>query len=366
MRLYKMELYKIISRKIFIVGAVCTLAIILIWFWAEVADERATVDGITYTGYRAVQVNRQITEEFKGVLTDEKAEEIVEKYGFPQKREKGWGYFRDANFLNELVMTYLSDGYTYSEDEYKVATCVYPIADTDLGAVREFIEEEIIIAYYTGWETFMEVLPVGMMLGSILVIFGLAVVFAGEGQSKMLPLLFTAKEGKDKDIRAKIAAAFTAAVGIGAGVFVLDLLLCGIVYGFDGLDCFAGMVMGGGVYLYWPETIMPAGLYIAITVLISFFGILLLCAVTICISAFFKSSFHAVVAAAACWGAPLLFLMFFRDVYRLLFVAPIIFVWSDILFEIYDIWYILLGEAAVVSVLCTVRTYRKYEGQQVE
>ena len=61
-----------------------------------------------YEGYQAVQVNRQITEEFKGILTDEKAAQIIEKYGFPEKVEKGWYYFRDTNFLNNFVTTYLT------------------------------------------------------------------------------------------------------------------------------------------------------------------------------------------------------------------------------------------------------------------
>ena len=67
MRLYRVELYKLTSRKIFIVGAICVITIMLFFFAADVAEERSYVDGITYTGYRAVQVNRQITEEFNGI-----------------------------------------------------------------------------------------------------------------------------------------------------------------------------------------------------------------------------------------------------------------------------------------------------------
>lgn len=66
MKLYKMELYKLCHRKIVIAGAFCMIGILLFFFVMKVSDEWAYVDGITYRGYEAVQVNRQITEEFKG------------------------------------------------------------------------------------------------------------------------------------------------------------------------------------------------------------------------------------------------------------------------------------------------------------
>lgn len=87
--LYKMELYKLCSRKIFMILAACIAVIMLFMFYISVADEEATVDGVTYTGYEAVQVNRRITEEFKGILTDEVIQQIVVKYGLPKKVEEG-------------------------------------------------------------------------------------------------------------------------------------------------------------------------------------------------------------------------------------------------------------------------------------
>ena len=48
--------------------------LLFLYFWfAEVGVEIATVDGKFYSGYEAVQMNRKITEEFEGDLTDEKA-----------------------------------------------------------------------------------------------------------------------------------------------------------------------------------------------------------------------------------------------------------------------------------------------------
>lgn len=365
MTLYKMELYKICHKKLFITGAVCVFLIILISFGMQLIDERATVDGITYTGYSAVQVNRQITEEFKGVLTDEKVERIVEKYGFPHKLEWGWGYFRDANFLNQFVLDYLSNGYIRDWNDFKIATKSCRIAESDLGEVIKFTGKDIILEYYRGWEAFLEVLSIGMVMGSILILLSLSAVFAGEGQTKMLSLLFTAKKGKEGDIYAKIAAAFTVAFGVFLAVFLLDLVLCGVVYGFDGLNCYNGIV----IYYPWPLKgyVIPMYYYVPLAVLLSLFGQVSLCAITICVSAYCKSSFHALSASAAAWGAPFLIMMFAGGFYgaaKFLAAAPVFMVIYRIIEDIYNIWFMLIGIAIGVTLLCTRTACRRYNRQQ--
>lgn len=103
MKLYKMELYKLIHRKIVVIGVFCVIGILLFFFMIKVADEFAYVNGVTYTGYQAVQINRQITEEFKGVLTDEKVDAIVGKYGFPQEVVRDYGSFRGDGLFDRCL-----------------------------------------------------------------------------------------------------------------------------------------------------------------------------------------------------------------------------------------------------------------------
>ena len=69
-----------------------------------------------------------------------------------------------------------------------------------------------------------------MILGGILIVFSLAGIFAGEGQTKMLSVIFTTKEGRSKDITAKYAAAFTVAAGVWCMIVIMGLVLCGLVY----------------------------------------------------------------------------------------------------------------------------------------
>ncbi|MBD5457676.1 MAG: ABC transporter permease [Lachnospiraceae bacterium] len=374
MKLYKMELYKLIHRKIVIVGAFCIIGILLFFFMIKVADESAYVDGVTYTGYQAVQVNRQITEEFKGVLTDEKVDAIIEKYGFPQEVVRDYGGFRDSNFLNDFVTEYLADGFMrgWEEGEYQVSTMTYPIAETELGAVGELTGKEILLEYTNGWGSFVDVLEVGMVLACILILFSVSVLFAGERQKKMLPLLFTTKEGKKKDIYVKIAAAFTVTICIWLAVVLLDVILCGLVYGYDGLDSFVGIT---NIAFFitaqsWSVSIWTVGHFLMVTLFRSLIGVVTLCAVTIFISAECQSSFHAVSIAAVIYGLPVLlwFIMpigFIFSLIRLLIYASSFYqCMCNSIFDVSGIWHILAIIAVAFSFICVFAAYRKYKRQQ--
>lgn len=380
MRLYKMELYKLCHRKLFIIGAVCVIGILMLFFCIKVSDESAYVDGIAYRGYQAVQVNRRITEAFKGVLTDEKVEKIVEKYGFPQIVEERYYGFSDTNFLNYFVMEYFSDGYFYGWDDYKVASCVYPIEDTELGAVKKLTGRELILEYNNGWFVFLDVLVMGLMLGSVLVLFSVSITFSGESRSKMLQLLFTTKEGRKNDIYIKIAAAFTVTGIIWAVVVILDLLLCGAVFGFDGLECFVGATK---IMFLWARTGAPSvisvGHFTMISLMRGFVGMMLLCAVVLYISASFKSSFYVITVSSVYFAAPFLimalavstgagsfFMRVLLSITRILqYISPLIMIMPNSVIDVYRIWQALCGIAVVACVLCVISAYRRYRRRQV-
>ena len=358
------------------IGIGCTVGILVLFFQMKVWGEETYVDGITYRGYQAVQVNRQITEEFKGPLTDEKVEKIIELYGFPQKVEEYSWYYQDANFLNGWVEKYLSDGYYNGWDDYKTASCAYPFADTEIGKAAVVSGKEIVWGYSNGWFTFCEVSEIGFIIGGILILFGISIVFANEGQTKMLPLIFTTKEGRAKDIYAKIAAAYTVAAGVWLGIVVLDFVLCGMVYGLDGLNCIAGTTgLTPNVSTYRPMTMLSVGSYIVIILLRSLLGILLLCSVTIYLSACFHSCFHAVVSAALIWLAPVLIFMFIKifDIGGLIiriirfiilcfiYASPIYSIMYDALWDCYGRWRLLACLSIAGIIFYTVKAYRKYK-----
>lgn len=374
MKLYKMELYKLCHRKIVIVGTFCVIGILLFFFAMKVSEESVYVDGVTYHGYQAVQVNRQITEEFKGVLTDEKVDAIVEKYGFPKEVVRNYGGFRDSNFLNDFVVKYLADGFMrgWNEGEYQISTRTYPIAETELGAVRELTGQEIMLAYTDGLGVFIDVMEVGMVLACILILFSVSVLFAGERQKKMLPLLFTTREGRKKDIYMKIAAAFTVSFLIWLMVILLDFLLCGLVYGCDGMNSFVGAT---NISFFitaqsWSVTIWTVNYFLIVVLFRSFIGVMLLCAVTISISAGCRSSFHAVSAAAVSYGLPVLlwFIMprgfLFSLIRLLIYASPFYQCMGTSIYDVGRIWPMLAAAAVVLSLICVIAAYWKYKKPQ--
>ena len=69
MRLYKMELYKICSKKLFLFSAAAAFSILLLYMYSYVESSTTTINGVKYTGYQAIKMDRQITAKYSGVLT---------------------------------------------------------------------------------------------------------------------------------------------------------------------------------------------------------------------------------------------------------------------------------------------------------
>ncbi|MGL5258763.1 MAG: ABC transporter permease [Lachnospiraceae bacterium] len=367
MRLYKEELYKLIHKSYFIIGVIISVCILLLFLWfVEVGEERSTVSDNLCKGYEAVQQDRKITKEVEGVLTDEKIALIVEKYGFPQVVEEDYPGFQDSNYLNDFIMCYLSDGYLRDWNDYKIATKVYQMAQTDIGKIKEITGQDAALYYTKGWNVFFEVFQMGMVLGSILVILGVSVVFSDESQTGMLQIIFTTEEGKRKDIRAKIFASFTLTIGVYLAIVIVSLLLCNMVYGLDGANVPIGLIEEK-LFLSNAVTFIPTIKYAMYTVMLALMALLVLCAITLWVSAHFANSFHSVVMSLVCWGLPVLIRIFIGG-FAYLFISgtPIFLIMREIVWDISSIWFIPVSIAFAVFVVCIVmghRTYRKFQVQ---
>lgn len=357
MRLYKMEFYKLIHRKIFLFGVVSAIFIMFLYFWfAEVGEELAVIDGKNYTGYEAVQKNREITEEFAGAITDEKIQKIIEKYGIPSILADNLPGWRDGNYLNDFVARYFTNG---SWEQGVIPTQRYSLEESELGKVCNQLNKVPVLAYTKGWKVFVEMLHFGLMLGSILVICAVSVVFADEGTAKMLPLLFTTEEGRRKDVWAKIAASFTLTIFVLIGITVFDFLLCNAVYGFDGFHNMAGVVLSNNFSLVHQQDFSS---YLGILFIFGIQGMLLLCSITLCVSAWYDSSFTAVVVASVIWVMPVLMRMLFTGLISIIIYAmPIFLVMNRMIDDIYSFWQIVVVISFFIGAGCFVAGYRTYK-----
>lgn len=358
MRLYKIELFKIFYNKTFKIGMLAVTGLILLYFgFAEIGEEIATVDGKFYSGYEAVQINRKIAEEFEGDLTDEKVNQIIEKYGLPTKIEENMPGWRDGNFLNDFVTEYFTNG---TWENGVLPTEKYSLEETELGKFYDEIGEIPYLAYTTGWKVFVEMIQFGLILGSILIICEVSTVFAEESQTKMLPLIFSTQEGRRKDVLAKILASFTFTVFIFAWIVLVNLILCWMVYGLKGFNNISWMILPP--YMRQPVLFLK---YLGILLGLDFQALLALCALTLCVSAYQSSSFGAVIIASVCWGIPLLIRIFFGGIIWILVDSmPIFLIMNVIISDIYEIWYIVLGISICFSVGCVVKGLVAYKSKQ--
>lgn len=386
MQLYKMELYKIFHRKIFWIGILAILGLMFVYFWfAEVGDERCVIDGRSYSGYEAVQMNKKITEEYAGTVTDEKINQIVDKYGLPSELNENMPGWKDGNYLNDFVTRFFTNG---SWENGVKPTERYRLKDTDLWkAYKEYnenidsksekndkkqMETEILsmwkfkptLEYTTGWKVFGELLQFGLILGSIMIICVISGIFAEESQTKMLPLIFTTVEGKRKDTSAKVLASFTITVLLYAGITGSAWGLCKIVYDLKGGYNLTGVVISGSMWKTVDK--VPFFSYLSVLLILGMLAFLSLNAITLCISAYQDSMFGAVVATAICWAIPLLVRIFFGGfVWILVDSMPMFLIMQVNLNDIYSIWYVVAVIAVGVLAVSLTKGILHYKVKQV-
>ena len=332
MRLYRMELHKLYHNKIFRIGLFAATALLLAYFWfAEVGGEIAAVDGSVYSGYEAVKMNKKITKEFEGELTDEKVHQIVEKYGLPSKLEENMPGWRDGNFLNDFVTRYFTNG-AWENDI--VPTERYMIAETELGETCEKLGIAPYLTYTTGWKIFVE----------------------------MLPLIFSTEEGRRKDVMAKIAAALTFTISIFLWFAVINLALCQVVYGLNGFNNIAGLVLSESIR---HQSVMFSK-YLAVLLMFALEALLSLCAITLCVSAHQNSSFGAVIISAACWGLPVIIRIFFGGFMALIVDAmPVFLIMTNMVKDIYNIWQLVFAINIILAAACLAEGTIAYKNRQI-
>ena len=386
MQLYKMELYKIFHRKIFWIGILAILGLMFVYFWfAEVGDERCVIDGRSYSGYEAVQMNKKITEEYAGTVTDEKINQIVDKYGLPSELNENMPGWKDGNYLNDFVTRFFTNG---SWENGVKPTERYRLKDTDLWkAYKEYnenidsksekndkkqMETEILsmwkfkptLEYTTGWKVFGELLQFGLILGSIMILCVISGIFAEESQTKMLPVIFTTVEGKRKDTSAKVLASFTITVLLYAGITGSAWGLCKIVYDLKGGYNLTGVVISGSMWKTVDK--VPFFSYLSVLLILGMLAFLSLNAITLCISAYQDSMFGAVVVTAICWAIPLLVRIFFGGfVWILVDSMPMFLIMQVNLNDIYSIWYVVAVIAVGVLAVSLTKGILHYKVKQV-
>lgn len=307
--LFRNELYKICSRKILLLGALLGFLFMAAYVQMSVlGTEYAYDNGTCLRRTEAIQYNRDIAHRYTGPLTREKAEAIIEEFGWYVNANdlEIWdtghtapGYF--DNSTSRFVTDHLSNSRTQGDSPKA-------LAGPDDNYAAEMMNGKYEYGYIGGWDnTFSEMHMMVLWLVSALVIIACAPVFSEEYAGQTAGILLTTQNGKGRTAAAKILAAFTWA----GGIYLLFTLLLGgaflYIYGSEGLAVSAGLsftdLIAGNIF--WNgDPQRTTGAVLLVYLLAGLFSILVTAAITLYISSVKKSSFSTLLWSAAAYLLP--------------------------------------------------------------
>lgn len=298
--IWKEEFRKIAARKIIWSATFLLLAFATFRLFAELNDYTVTIDERNYRGQEAVDKDRALTKQYAGVLTEDKINEIYREYGFypyadpdNTKIEKNFlsKYITDT-FTGALTMESIFDLHFYEGREWE-------------RNVEPYLKGNVKFDYIYGWDDFVEIYMLILLVLYVILIIGLSPVFSEEYMLKTADILRTTKRGKGSGIWMKILAAcvFAVLLTFMAGIYLLGIYL--FVYGAQGLDASAVLLRFSTFYGYCPKSVGGLLFFMAFLGLL---GALILSGITLGISAVCRNSFLALVLSAAVFSFPVLWI----------------------------------------------------------
>lgn len=266
----------------------------VLWLMAAtVGNEYTTVNGIRYSGFEAVEKDREITMSWEGTLTMEKLLQILDRYGMADNPFPDDSSTRKGNWASRYATDLLTD-YRRNGD----GSANFLDSETLLRMEHTWVENRPYFTYMGASDMLLEIESfsnVGLLL---LVILGIAPVFAEEYSKKTADLIRTTAQGKGKDLYMRIAASCAFADLLLVFVNGLMLVLFLAVYGMQVLKAdarLAGFSLGFEGMSFW-----QAWLYQLVWGMLA---VIMMTAISLVFSAKCRSAFSAMIASAVCMFA---------------------------------------------------------------
>lgn len=352
-QLIKFELKKIVGDRTALIVLLGAFLLNLLFFILGVTGQiHYSAHAQTLNGLDAIHYEQNLTQPFKGFLTDDsinkiksemhKIENNPDNLEIDQRatKEKQDLMRNDGSTEEEIakmspVMKLKDDVYIHQMDQYDFVLSAIGLQERVPGIISELksgningiyeqrmsaynptaprpagteaeinkllgmyekVENPYYFDYYTGWLEFCTGFSktAAIILGVVIVIM-LSSVFSQEYSSKTDNLVLTAKYGKNKLITAKILSAFTFTTVLYLFFAVLNSILYAVVYGLRGYNC---NIQINGLYYESPYSMTFLQFYI-IVLCLGFVGLLFMTGITLLISSRGKNPFISVVTAAA-------------------------------------------------------------------
>lgn len=352
MRLFHMEGYKLLHKKICMIGGSIGICFLVFYFLAvQVGEEQTCFSGVSYQGFAAINKDREIAGEFSGKLTDEGMKEILETYGVPKVPAKNRRSWTDSNYLTAFIVEHFSNA---DPGKSRPAEYFIPIAESEWRSYATDSEPAAIdFGYMSGFKVFMDLWQMTIVFVCIWVMLMAAPVFSEEKQLKTKALIFTSEKGKRSDTWAKTGAVIFIAVLAYLAVFLLIAVLVGSTYGFSGAETAAGIVLG---YARLDSSLVfqPIWLVVLLYLLTGLGGVITTAAITLFASGLCKNTFHTIAAALSIYVLPAFLGALGKEFYHIAIIQPAMTgVWMILwqISEIYKIYIPFVLTEAVVFIL---------------
>lgn len=307
-KIWKEEVYKIASRRIVWWGIILLLAFLSYRLFSIVKYEyTSTIDGKTYVGTEAIEMDKKLTSQYAGTLTKEKVMEIYDRFGFYSFDSETEEYER--NYSNQFITKRFTDYMQTSESDPNKLQ-FYQGEEWERNAAP-LLDAKIQFDYAYGWEDLQETYGITTIWALFIVlIISLSSIFSEEYTQKTAPMLLTTKRGKQSVIWLKAAAAIFFSTMIFCVVTLYLWGIYGMVFGTQGLDA-SPEIFNIGVG-YQPATI---GGFFLLVFGLGLLGTLFLSGMVFAISACCRSPFLTVILSVSLFLVPILWVKIFAPMW---------------------------------------------------
>ena len=145
--MFQTELYKLCHKKIAGIGFLCLVFIAVYYFYISgIADTTVVDGGKTYQGMEAVRADREIARPYQGLMTMDKAEQILDKYGYADTKNNTG----NNNFCNDFVTRYMTNS---GRDD---GNGIHLYTPEESGFTRQVEAGAVTFGYTRGWSSFLE------------------------------------------------------------------------------------------------------------------------------------------------------------------------------------------------------------------
>lgn len=292
--LISLELHKLIHKKSFYICLLFALGYCIFVYISKVDPfgrqlHIVAEDGTIQNGRSAISLEKEMTDQYKGVLTDETVRkmyyELLEREtavqtDFGQSASSSY----QERFLKQFFLPYDSieiyvDGEMQSMEAQFDEEQLIKIGDRFSEAAMP-----LIFGYSAPWSGMLQSMIMSMFVLNLLVIVAISPIFSEEHTFKMNALLFTARYGRGKCCIAKITAAYLTGLVLSLFVILMHVLVTLLFFGGEGLKCSVqlsepflyqyldyfktvGGAIGDAIWLYTADVFFTVSLTILASVL---------------------------------------------------------------------------------------------------